>query len=220
MDCQGIGDVVCSLPLLSAICAWANGRFPVYALFKSSSQFDLVRGEGLNICSLFVEHSHRGIGGLVSLGAKLRGKVDLIVAIPEISETKLLALKYMLGARYLVSEARPAYRSWISTAVPLDWTQSFLDAQKDIAKALDIQAQLAPPKITLTAGEVAWADFVVGAAGIRPGGRLLGIHCAAAVPQKAWPTASFGRRRPPFGRGNPRPLGRQFRGIIRTTTSR
>src|SRR6266550_4280332 len=45
VDSQGLGDVVCSLPLLQSVCRWSNGQFPIYVLLQSADCFELIRAE-------------------------------------------------------------------------------------------------------------------------------------------------------------------------------
>ena len=191
VNCQGYGDVVCSLPLLRAIESGAKSDCPVYVLFLSPAHFELLKAENLNIRPLFMDSAWAGLRGLVFLWSRIHGKIDLVVGAPEISERKLVKLKRLLGASRLVAESRAAYRNRIPESVPLDWTKSFLEAAGDLASALGITVPLAPPRITITPEESAWADSVIASWGGQ-GHPRLGVQCGAVVPAKRWQGRNFG----------------------------
>ncbi len=192
VDSQGLGDVVCSLPLLQSVCRWSNGQFPIYVLLQSADCFELIRAEGLDISPLYVQPFYNGLRGLVRLWTELLGKVDLIIGLPEIAEKKLMFLRCALGAKYLVGESRRSYRALMSAAVPLNFAEPFLQAVDKIAAVLGIETPLPFPRITITPAESMWADSALTSAGFLQNWPLIGIHSAATVPAKTWSAENFG----------------------------
>jgi ADP-heptose:LPS heptosyltransferase len=191
VDTQGFGDVVSSLSLLKAVCRWSSERWPVCVLLHSPSRFEVIRAENLNVFPLYMQ-SYLGCRGMIRLSSELSGKVDLVLGLPEISAKKLIMLRYALGAKYLIAESPSSSRRWMSTHVELDWTESFLRTQDKLAAALGITTPLPPPEITITPVEAHWAQSIVASACLNQNGPLIGMHCASAVPAKAWPAVNFG----------------------------
>lgn len=192
VDSQGLGDVVQSLPLLRAVCQWAEGRWPVQALFATERHYEIVREESLNLIPFFISSVPRKPLSVVRLWSKLVGRADLIVCAPEMSASKLVWLKYAIGARYAIGEASAPFSRFLTASVETSWTRPWTETQDAIAAALGIPTSLAPPRVCLTEREVEWAESTLtrnfGAARI-----CLGMQCASVVPQKSWPAKNFGR---------------------------
>jgi ADP-heptose:LPS heptosyltransferase len=192
VDSQGLGDVVQSLPLLRAVCLWANGRYPVQLLFATADHYEIVREEHLNFTPFFVSSVPRNARSVLQLLSKLVGSPDLIVCAPEMSASKLVLLKYATGARYAVGEAAAPYARWLTASVETSWTRPWAETQDAIAAALRIPTPLPPPSIHLTPQEIEWADSVLERASAEPSSVVLGVQCASIVPQKCWPPENFG----------------------------
>jgi len=192
VDSQGLGDVVQSLPLLRAVCSWAERRCPVQALFATEDHYELIREEGLNLAPFFVSSVPRRPLSVLRVWSELVGRPDLIVCAPEMSAAKLVLLKYATGARYAIGEASPPYARFLTASVGASWTRPWNETQNAIAAALDIVTPLEPPSINLTQQEIDWADSTLARAfGETP--ICLGIQCASVVTQKCWPAESFGQ---------------------------
>lgn len=191
MDSQGLGDVVQSLSLLRAVCEWAEGRWPVQALFATERHYEIVREEGLNLIPFFVSSVPRKPLSIVRLWSKLVGRADLIVCAPEMSASKLVGLKYAIGARYAIGEASAPYSHFLTASVETSWTRPWTETQDAIATALGISTPLASPRICLTKREVEWAESTL-ARNFGDAGICLGIQCASIVTQKSWPAKNFG----------------------------
>lgn len=192
VDPQGLGDVVCSIPLIKAICGWSCGRWPVYLILNNPNCFELIRGEGLDVVPIFMVPSYSGKRGAFRLWAELKNRIDLVIGLPEIAERKLVMLRYAIGARYLVAGSRPLYQRWMTSVIPQDWTQPFLEAEGKLARALGIETPLALPKITLSPAESSWADTTLTSEGLMRNDFIVGLHCASVVPPKRWPADRFG----------------------------
>lgn len=191
MDSQGLGDVVQSLPLLRAVCSWAEGRWPVQALFATEDHYEIVCEEALDLVPFFVSSVPRRPLSVLRLWSKLVGRPDLIVCAPEMSAPKLVWLKYLTGARYAIGEASAPYARFLTASVETSWTRPWSETQDAIAAALGILTPLEPPSIRITQSEIDWADSTL-TRGFDDEPIRLGIQCASAVTQKCWPTASFG----------------------------
>jgi ADP-heptose:LPS heptosyltransferase len=192
VDSQGLGDVVQSLPLLRAVCEWAEGRWPVQALFATAGHYEIVREEKLNLVPFFVSSVPRKPCSVIWLWSKLVGRPDLIVCAPEMSAAKLVWLKYATGARHAIGEASAPYDHFLTSSVETSWTRPWAETQDAIAAALGIRAPLEPPSIRLTQQEIDWAESALAQAGVDSTRCLLGIQCSSVVPQKCWPPANFG----------------------------
>lgn len=192
VDCQGLGDVVQSLPLLKAVCSWSAGRLPVRVLFAALEHHELVREEALRLIPFFVGGLRRHPAGLVNLWTELAGKSDLIVCPPEMSAGKLVLLKYATGARYAVGEASAPYRRFLSFSAEKTWTEPYLETQDKIAAALGFNTPLDPPTIRLTTDEISWAKSELVRARLTDAGTLVGIQCSSIEPSKRWPAENFG----------------------------
>ena len=188
---QGLGDAVQNLPLIQAVCQYAQNRCPVRVLFHARPSYHLVQQEGLNFTPLFINPDHRGLAGLLRLCWTLRGTTDLIISAPEISPSKIALLRWALGSRYVAGEADPPLSRLFSFSVPRDWNKSFLQTQEDLASLLGLPVPLGLPSITITAQEASWARELLREAGI-DGGPVLGLQCSAAIPDKKWPAENFG----------------------------
>ena len=193
LDHHGFGNVVMSLPLLRAICRWANGRWPVRALFASPQHFELVREEGLDIVPLYLRPRYQGFRGLMRLRADLSGRIDLIVGVPQVPVRIPMLLKLAFGARYSVGEAFPLCRRLLSFSAEKGWTKSILTTQEDMAAFLGIGRPLGAPSIRLTEKELDWSETVLVSGGISQSHPLIGVHCSGAEPSKKWPPEYFGR---------------------------
>ncbi|MGB6482877.1 MAG: glycosyltransferase family 9 protein [Candidatus Acidiferrales bacterium] len=192
MDSQGLGDVVQSLPLLRAVCEWAEGRWRVQALFATSDHYEIVREEKLNLAPFFVSSVPRKPRSVLWLWSKLVGRPDLIVCAPEMSAAKLVWLKYATGARYAIGEASAPYDRFLTSSVETSWTRPWAETQDAIAAALGIRTPLEPPSIRLTQQEIDSAESALVQAEVDPTRFLLGIQCSSVVQQKCWPPANFG----------------------------
>ncbi|MGH9709509.1 MAG: hypothetical protein ACRD37_03065, partial [Candidatus Acidiferrales bacterium] len=151
VDCQGLGDVVQSLPLLKAVCNGGEGKWPVRVLFATPQHYELVREERLQLIPVFVGGLRRNVVGLMNLWMKLTGKSDLIVCTPEMSPGKLVLLKYATGARYAVGEASAPHSRFLNSSVEASWTEPYLETADKIAAELGFDTPLEPPSIRLTA---------------------------------------------------------------------
>lgn len=190
VDSQGLGDVVQSLPLLRAVCNWAEGRWPVQALFATKDHYEIVREEGLKITPLFVSSVPRKPLSVLRVWSELVGRPDLIICAPEMSASKLLWLKRATGARYAIGEGATLAR-FPAAPIETSWTKPWADTQDAIAAALSIATPLEPPSIRLTEQETDWARSVLAR---EVGDAIcLGTQCASAVPQKCWPAENFGQ---------------------------
>lgn len=203
MDSQGLGDVVQSLPLLRAVCRWANGRWPVQALFATPDHYELVREERLNLTPLFVSSVPRKPYFVLRLWRDLIGKPDLIVCAPEMSAAKLVALKYATGARYAIGEASAPYSRFLTSWVETSWTRPWVEAQDAIAAALGLDTPLNAPSICLTKNEREWAESVLAQSGACQSHCILGVQCSSLVPQKRWPTENFAQVMKEINRRHP-----------------
>lgn len=192
VDCQGLGDVVQSLPLLEVVCNWSEGKWPVRVLFATRQHYELVREEKLQMIPIFVGELRRDAAGLMNLWAKLAGKSDLIVCAPEMSPGKLVLLKYLTGARYAIGEAAAPYNHFLSFSAEASWTEPYLETADKIAAALGFDTPLDPPSIRLTAQEVSWAGSELERARFAEEQPLVGIQCSSVVPSKQWPSENFG----------------------------
>lgn len=192
VNCQGLGDVVQSLPLLKAVCNWGAHKWPVRVLFAAQQHYELVREENLQLIPIFVGELRRNVAGLMKLWTKLIGKADLIVCAPEMSPGKLVLLKYVTGARCAVGEASAPYSHFLSFSVEASWTEPYLETADKIAAALGFDTPLEPPSIRLTAEEISWAESELGRARFADAQPLVGIQCSSVVPSKRWPSESFG----------------------------
>lgn len=191
MDSQGLGDVVQSLPLLRAVCRWADGRWPVQTLFATPSHYELVHEEKLNLTPLFVSSVPRNPYFVVRLCSKLVGQPDLIVCAPEMSAAKLVALKYVTGARYAIGEAEAPYSRFLTSCVETSWTRPWAETQDAIAAALGLETPLEAPSISLTIQEEEWAESTLARFGASQNRCVLGLQCSSIVPQKRWPAENF-----------------------------
>jgi len=191
VDCQGLGDVVQSLPLLRAVCSWSAGRWPIRVLFATPQHYELVREEGLRLIPFFVGGLRRHPAGLMNLWMKLARKSDLIVCPPEISPRKLALLKYATGARYAAGEAFAPYNRTLGFSAQTTWAEPYLETQDRIAAALGFEIPLDPPSIRLTAKEVSWATSELVRARLTGARPLVGVQCSSIVPSKRWPAENF-----------------------------
>jgi len=191
-DCQGLGDVVQSLPLLKAVCNWGAHKWRVHVLFATQQHYELVREENLQLIPIFVGELRRNAAGLMKLWTKLAGKSDLIVCAPEMSPGKLVLLKYATGARYAFGEASAPYSHFLSFSAEASWTEPYLETADKIAEALGLDTPLDPPSIQLTAEEISWAESELERAGFANAGPLVGIQCSSVAPSKRWPSENFG----------------------------
>ncbi|MGH9730782.1 MAG: glycosyltransferase family 9 protein, partial [Candidatus Acidiferrales bacterium] len=192
VDCQGLGDVVQSLPLLKAVCNWGAPKWPVHVLFATQQHYELVREENLQLIPIFVGELRGHVAGLMSLWAKLAGKSDLIVCAPEMSPGKLVLLKYITGARYAVGEASTAYNHFLSFSAATSWTEPYAETADKIAAALGFEIPLDPPSIRLRPEEISWAESELARAGLACERPLVGIQCSSVALPKRWPTENFG----------------------------
>lgn len=188
---QGLGDAVQTLPLVQSVCRYAQGRCPVRVLFHSRPSFELFRQEGLDFIPYFVVPDYDGRAGLLRLCWDLRRTSDLIISPPETSASKTALLRAALGARSLAGEADPPLSRLFSFSVPLDWNQSFLDAQQDLAAQIGLPVPLPLPAITVTPAESSWARSLLRDHGVRDS-PILGIQASSAIPDKQWPAENFG----------------------------
>ena len=192
VDCQGLGDVVQSLPLLKAVCNWSAGKWPVRVLFAARQHYELVREENLQLIPIFVGELRRDAAGLMKLWTRLARKSDLIMCAPEMSPGKLVLLKYVTGARYAIGEASSPYSHFLSFSTEASWTKPYLETADIIAAALGFDTPLDPPSIRLTAEEISWAESELDRAGFDDTRPLVGIQCSSVVPSKRWPPGNFG----------------------------
>lgn len=192
VDCQGLGDVVQSLPLLKAVCNWSERKWPVRVLFATRQHYELVREENLQLIPIFVGELRRDVAGLMNLWIKLAGKSDLIVCAPEMSPGKLVLLKYLTGARYAVGEASAPYNHFLNFSTEASWTEPYLETADKIAAALGFDTPLEPPSIRLTTEEISWAESELARARFDGEQPLVGIQCSSVVPSKRWPSENFG----------------------------
>jgi ADP-heptose:LPS heptosyltransferase len=188
---QGLGDAVQTLPLIRAVCGYAQNRWPVRVLFNTRDSFHLLQEEGLDFAPLFVKPDYDGFPGLLRLCRLLRGTSDLIISAPETSPWKIALLRWATGARYVAGEANRPLDWLLSFSVPRDWNRSFFDTEEDLARVIGLPVPLALPSITVTANEASWARAVLREAGIGDG-PVLGVQCSAAIPDKKWPAGNFG----------------------------
>lgn len=200
---QGLGDVVQSLPLLRAICESNQNRCPVYALFASSEHYEIVRAENLEIVPVFTHGNSRFECSILSLWGKLAGKVDLIVAAPEVSAAKLVLLKYAIGARRAFGEASFPFNRFLTGYANRSWEAPWQRTLTEIGGALHLEAHLRPARLHLTSCEMVWAKSLLAHTAIRDSEALIGIQFSAAVPQKCWPVACFANLVQQLHRGFP-----------------
>lgn len=192
VDPQGFGDVVMSIPLIHAVCDWADGRWPVYVLLQSEGHFALVEREALDFRPLFVKPRYQGLRGLARLRRDLKNKIDVVIAHPEISPRKLVAFRFALGASFLFGEATRPWSRWFTDYEPGSWTSSMLKAQERIAARMGLAVPLGQPAITVTNTESEWARRTLVEHGFSDAAPLVGLHASATVPQKTWPGENFG----------------------------
>lgn len=192
VDSQGLGDVVQSLPLLRAICHWAEGRWPVRALFATADHYEIVREEKLNLIPIFVSSVPRKAASVLRLWVELFGSSDLIVCAPEMSAAKLVGLKYAIGSRFAVGEASKLCGRFLTASTEASWTRPWVETQESIAAALGIKVPLEAPSIQLNTSEINWARSVLFQEGIDSTRCILGVQCSSVVPQKSWPAENFG----------------------------
>lgn len=203
VDSQGLGDVVQSLPLLRAICRWAEGRWPVRALFATANHYEIVREEKLNLIPIFVSSVPRKAVSVLRLWGRLFGSSDLIVCAPEMSAAKLAGLKYAIGSRFAIGEASKLCGRFLTASVETSWTRPWVETQDSIAAALGIKTPLEPPSIQLNESEINWAHSVLYQAGVDSARCVLGVQCSSVVPQKSWPAENFGKVIREMGRRHP-----------------
>lgn len=192
VDCQGLGDVVQSLPFLKAVCGWAADRWPVRALFAAPEHFELIQEESLHLFPFFVQYLRHDVRRLFDLWLQLAGRSDLVVSPPEISASKLVLLKLATGARHAVGEASGPCSRLLSYAVETSWSNPYLEAQNKIAAAIGIDAPLEKPSIRVTPEESAWAEIELARARFADARPLVGVQCSSSVPSKCWPAENFG----------------------------
>lgn len=202
VDSQGLGDVVQSLPLLRAVCNWAQGRWPVQALFATRDHYEIIREEGLNLAPFFVSSVPRNPLAVLRLWSRLAGRPDLIVCAPEMSASKLAWLKFATGAHCAVGEASAPYARFLSASVETSWIRPWTETQDAIAAALGIPIPLEPPSIRLTRREVEWAESML-AHSFMDTPICMGIQCGSIVTQKCWPAENFGEVVAEMGRRHP-----------------
>lgn len=195
VDSQGLGDVVQSLPLLRAICRWADRRWPVRALFATADHYQLVREEKLNVTPFFVSSVPRKLTSGFHAWRQLVGRSDLIVCAPEISAAKLSALRFATGARYAIGEGSTLWDRFLTVAVESSWVRPWTETQDAIAAALGIEIPLEAPSIAMSQLERCWARSKVYQSGIDidTEGSVLGVQCSSVVRQKSWPAERFGK---------------------------
>ena len=192
LDHQGIGNVVMSLPLLKAACEWARDRWPVWVLLSAPSRFEILSQENLDVTPVYYHANCGAWLNLRTLRSVLRGRVDLVIAIPQIDALKVALLTRALGAKHSVAETLPRWSWAVSRSVTKTWTKPILESQQQIAAALGIEIPLDPPSIRLTRDEVEWAQATIAqtaSGGAKP---LIGLHCSSQEPSKKWLPANFG----------------------------
>jgi ADP-heptose:LPS heptosyltransferase len=192
VDSQGLGDVVQSLPLLRAICRWAEGRWPMRALFATADHYEIVSEERLNLIPFFVSSVPRKAASVLRLWRELVGRSDLIVCAPEMSGLKLVGLKYAIGSRHAIGEASKFCNYFLTAAIEASWTRPWTETQDEIAASLGVETPLEPPSIHLSQSETARARSVLNQAGVDETACILGVQCSSVVPQKSWPAENFG----------------------------
>ncbi len=191
VDSQGLGDVVQSLPLLRAICRWAEGRWLVRVLFATTDHYEIVREEKLDLIPFFVSSVPRKAVSVLRLWSQLVRRSDLIVCAPEMSGLKLVGLKYAIGSRYAIGEASRVCSHFLTTAAEASWTRPWTETQDEIAASLGIETPLEAPSIHLSQSEADWARAVLNQAGEDETHCILGVQCSSVVPQKSWPAENF-----------------------------
>lgn len=191
VDCQGLGDVVQSSPLLKAVCNCDGRAWPVRVLFATQQHYELLREENLRLIPVFVGELRRNAVRLMNLWTKLAGKSDLIVCAPEMSPGKLVLLKYITGARYAVGEASTPYSHFLSSSAATNWTEPYAETADKIAAALGFETPLDPPSIRLRSDEISWAESELALAGLVDTWPLVGIQCSSVEPPKRWPSENF-----------------------------
>ena len=192
VDCQGLGDVVQSLPLLKAVCNWGKNKWPTRVLFATQQHCELVREENLQLIPIFVGELRRHAAGLMKLWTRLAGKSDLVVGTPEVSPGKLVLLKYAIGADYAVGEAFAPYSRFLSFSAKASWIAPYLETTDKIAGALGFDTPLDAPSIRLAPEEISWAESQLTRAGFGNVLPLVGIQCSSVEPSKRWPSQNFG----------------------------
>lgn len=192
VDSQGLGDVVQSLPLLRAICRWAEGRWPVRVLFATADHYQILREERLNLIPFFVSSVPRKPTSLLRLWSQLVRRSDLVVCAPEMSGLKLVGLRYAVGSRYAIGEASKFCSLFLTMAAEASWTRPWTETQDEIAASLGIETPLEPPSVHLSQAETDWARSVLNQAGEDETRCILGVQSSSVVPQKSWPARNFG----------------------------
>src|SRR5262249_22134118 len=102
---QGLGDLVETIPLMKAVCNWANGRWPVRVLLDSEPYYELIQEEKLDIIPYFLKPNYKGKRGLLRFCRDMMETTDLVICPPELSALKLAFLRIAIGARYAAGEA-------------------------------------------------------------------------------------------------------------------
>jgi ADP-heptose:LPS heptosyltransferase len=176
-----------SLPLLKALSRAA----PVRVLLRSPESFELIREEGLPVEPVY-ERRYRGLAGLRRLRADFRGRVRLVLGVPQVPARTVALVALAVGAPYRAGEATTRWRPLLSMAVEKTWTKSIFETQQELAEALGLPGRLEFPSIRVTAEEDEWARLTL-ASGKADGARpLVAVHCSASETSKRWPAACFG----------------------------
>ena len=188
---HGLGNVVMSLPLLTAVAARAGG-FKVRVLFASPECFDLVRDEELVLEPVYYRPHFEGFRGLLRLRKAFPG-TRVVIGIPQVPALTVAAVARTLGASAAAGETWPAGRWLLSHAAQKGWTTSILQTQEQIAKLLGIPTPLGAPSIRVNASDRQWSDAVLQAAGFPGTDVILGVHCSSNITSKRWPATCFGQ---------------------------
>jgi len=192
LDHQGLGNLVMSIPLLKGVSGWARNRWPAWVTLEGPSRVQVLSQEGLNIIPIYYKPQCNVWKGINQLRSALQGRVDLVIATPQISALKTALLTQMLGARYSVAEAMPRWSWALSRSVQKSWTKPILESQQQIAAVLGIEVPLDPPSIRVTAEEFNWARSTIASSARGSANPLIGLHCSAGQPAKSWAAANFG----------------------------
>ncbi len=186
----GLGNVVMSLPLLTAAAARARG-VKVRVLFASPECFDLVREEGLAVEPIYYHPQFEGVRGLLRLRKAFPG-IRTIIGIPQVPALTVAAVARVLSADTTAGETWPSGRWLLTHAAQKGWTTSILDTQEEIAELLGLPTPLAAPSIHVKESERQWSAAVLREAGFLEAAPILGLHCSANVVSKRWPARWFG----------------------------
>jgi ADP-heptose:LPS heptosyltransferase len=194
LDHHGFGNVVMSIPLLRVVCEWEEARLPVFLLLKNRQHFELISLEGLPVETLYLEDFKSACAFWpLRFRRELALLIDLVIAVPQIPVSRLLFIKYLLGASQAAGEIFKIYRPLVSFYAQKGYTKPILKSQEELAWALGIETPLADPSITISEAEARWSFWELKKRRhiwCRP---LIGVHCSTSKLSKSWPAENFGQ---------------------------